>query len=119
MSGYDVWSDRDPFGPAMTDFRREVRSWFDVNVPPEWRLEPEHLVHDAGFLRAWQRTLYEAGWAGLSWPRSYGGGGGSLIELTVFQDEKAKAKPPPDISVVGTGIVGPMLMRRGSGEQCA
>ena len=30
--------------------------------------------------RAWQKTMHEAGWVGISWPKEYGGRGATLIE---------------------------------------
>ena len=36
------------------------------------------------YLRDWQRKLYEAGWAGISWPKEYGGRGASLMQQVIF-----------------------------------
>ncbi len=52
-------------------FRDELRAWLVAHVPPGW--EAEHL-HDTmeerfAFLRRWQKTVFDAGWAGIAWPR--------------------------------------------------
>ena len=46
------------------------------------------------FRREWQRTLHEAGYAGLSWPKEYGGRGATLIEQAIFNEEMARARRP-------------------------
>ena len=44
------------------------------------------------FEREWQRKLHEAGWAGISWPKEYGGRGATLIEQAIFGEELARAE---------------------------
>jgi len=39
------------------------------------------------FLRQWQRQVYEGGWAGLSWPKEYGGRGATLMEKAIFTEK--------------------------------
>ena len=58
------------FSPKEVTFRAEVRDWLQTNVPRERRpLEwPEMLAFD----KAWQRKQFDAGWAGISWPKEYG-----------------------------------------------
>jgi len=46
------------------------------------------------YLREWQRQVYEAGWAGLSWPKEYGGRGATLLEKVIFTEEMARAGAP-------------------------
>ena len=41
-----------------------------------------------------QRKLHEGGWAGISWPKEYGGRGATLIEQSIFGEELARAKAP-------------------------
>ena len=60
--------------PEETKFRDELRSWLEANVPKdwgEWREKP--LEESFPYLRAWQKKLYEGGWAAVSWPKEYGG----------------------------------------------
>ena len=59
---------------AEKQFRDELRAWLEANVPKdwnEWREKP--LEESFSYLRAWQRKLYEGGWAAVSWPKEYGG----------------------------------------------
>ena len=38
-------------------------------------------------LREYHKQLYEAGYVALHWPKEWGGGGASLIEQAIYQDE--------------------------------
>ena len=62
-----------------TRFRDELRAWLEQHAPKdsEHRRDGPIEQHFA-FLRSWQKTLYDGGWAGISWPREYGGRGSSL-----------------------------------------
>ena len=107
--------------PAQQEFRERVRSWLDQNIPAEWRLlasgsdMPRREVY--GFLRGWQRTLSEAGFIGLTWPKEYGGGGLTFLEEMVLQEEMALAKAPPILNVLGVGMAGPTIIAYGTEAQ--
>src|SRR5205823_2777753 len=59
------------------EFRDEVRAWLHANVPGDWerRRTEDDMRERFAFLRGWQRRVYEAGWAGIAWPKEYGGRG--------------------------------------------
>lgn len=107
--------------PTAERFRDQVRTWFQQHLPPGWGTSdfdsPTDEREEDLFLRSWQRTLHEGGWAGLSWPREYGGQGASLIAQAIFQEERDHAKAPPEIGLVGIQMVGPMLIHHGTEEQ--
>src|SRR5947209_9402043 len=69
------------------------------------------------YLKHWQRKLYEGGWAGISWPKAYGGRGASLMEQVVFWQEMALAQAPPLANVLGLGIIGPTIIAFGTEAQ--
>ena len=73
-------------------FRDEVRTWLRENVPREPRPTdgPEMRPYDL----AWQAKQYEGGWAGISWPRAYGGRGLSLVQQMIWHEEYALAGAP-------------------------
>jgi alkylation response protein AidB-like acyl-CoA dehydrogenase len=100
--------------PAEEAFRDEVRGWLDANNPG-----PEPSGDEAAFefRRDWQRRLNEAGWAGLSWPKEYGGRGATLIEQAIFNEEIARAHAPAVANVLGLAMGGPTVIAHGSEEQ--
>jgi alkylation response protein AidB-like acyl-CoA dehydrogenase len=103
-------------GSEERAFRDKVRTWLADNAPRENRpLDgPEMLAFD----KAWQKTQYEAGWAGISWPREFGGCGLSLVEQMIWHEEYARAGAPSiDGLFVGLSHAGPTLIAEGSEEQ--
>ena len=79
------------FTPAQDAFRQELRTWLAANVPPDQgplrHLQPQASAADLAFLKDWQRTVFEGGWTGISWPKEYGGRGASLIERMILDEE--------------------------------
>ena len=104
--------------PDETKFRDELRSWLEANVPKdwgEWREKP--LEESFPYLRAWQRKLYEGGWAAVSWPKEYGGRGATLMEQSLFWEEMARVEAPPMANSLGLGLIGPTIIAYGTDEQ--
>jgi alkylation response protein AidB-like acyl-CoA dehydrogenase len=67
--------------------------------------------------KAWQRTLHDGGWAGIAWPKEYGGQGGSAAEARAFAQEQARYDVDVGVFAVGIGMVGPTLIVHGTEEQ--
>jgi len=91
-------------------FRDEFRAWLHSNIPAEWDpsgFHDEDSKQRFEFLRAWQKKMYKAGWAGIHWPKEYGGRGVTLIEQTILIEEMARASAPPMINVLGLSLLGP------------
>jgi alkylation response protein AidB-like acyl-CoA dehydrogenase len=95
-------------------FRDEVRAWLGENHPGP---EPDREEAKFEFRRAWQRKLHDAGWAGISWPREYGGRGATLIEQAIFSEEMARAKAPSPANVLGLVMGGPVVIAHGTEQQ--
>jgi len=101
-----------------TQFRDELRNWLAQHVPADWdEMRQKPLESRFAFLREWQRTLYHAGWAGVSWPKEYGGRGASAMKQVIFWEEMARAGAPPLANVLGLGMVGPTLIAFGTEAQ--
>jgi len=67
--------------------------------------------------RRWQRTLFEGGWAGITWPKAFGGRGGSSVEQMIFSQEEARFEVSAGALSVGLAMVGPTLMAWGTPAQ--
>ena len=103
------------FSAEQRDFRDEVRTWLEEHKPRGIRPEGAEIrEYDLG----WQRTQFADGWAGISWPKEYGGRGGTLIEQLIWFEEYGRAGlPSVDACFVGLNHAGPTLMVRASQEQ--
>ncbi len=95
-------------------FRDELRSWLAEHHPGP---EPQGDEAAFRFRLAWQRELNQAGYAGLSWPREYGGRGATLIEQAIFNEEITRADAPPAANVLGLVMGGPVVIHHGTQEQ--
>jgi alkylation response protein AidB-like acyl-CoA dehydrogenase len=99
-------------------FRNELRAWLAANVPTDWEeRREESLEQRFDYLKSWQRKLYDAGWAGISWPKEYGGRGASLMQQVIFWQEMALAAAPPLANVLGLGLIGPTIIAFGTDTQ--
>lgn len=102
-------------------FRAELRAWLaDVlpSVPPEPPVEQwdARRVWDT----AWQRTLFDAGYAGINWPAEYGGRGATPTEHLIFLEETEHARAPyVGMNFVGLLHAGPTLVVEATPEQKA
>jgi alkylation response protein AidB-like acyl-CoA dehydrogenase len=105
--------------PNEQQFRDEFRAWLKTNVPEEWNggTSAEDRDDYIAYLRDWQRKLYEGGWAGISWPKEYGGRGVTLMEQAIFQEELARASAPQLIGTIGLSLVGPTIIAMGTEAQ--
>ena len=108
--------------PSEQKFRDEFRAWLSENVPEEWAgggTGAEDRAEYIEYLRAWQRKLYDGGWAGISWPKEFGGRGATLVEQAIFQEELARANAPQLIGTIGLSLIGPTIIALGTEEQKA
>jgi alkylation response protein AidB-like acyl-CoA dehydrogenase len=100
--------------PSEEAFRDELRAWLIGNHPGR---EPEGDLAGFEFRRAWQHNLHEAGWAGVSWPREYGGRGATLVEQAIYNEELTRARAPSAANVLGLAMGGPTVIAHGTEEQ--
>jgi alkylation response protein AidB-like acyl-CoA dehydrogenase len=103
-------------------FRDTVRAWLAANLPAGWGTPafatPRTMEDKLAFAKRWQRKLYDGGWAGLSWPREFGGRGATLVEQLIFSEEYAAARAPDLIDIgVGPALAGPTIIHYGTEEQ--
>ncbi len=99
-------------------FRDEFRAWLQANLPEA--SETSGRESDPNYwneLRGWQKQLFEGGWAGVSWPKEYGGRGATPIEESIYLSELAAAKAPERVGVIGEGLVGPTIIAAGTEAQ--
>jgi alkylation response protein AidB-like acyl-CoA dehydrogenase len=103
--------------PAEAEFRAEARAWLHDTLPGLGGPEPVHLEDKLDYFRTWQRLLYDAGYAGLSWPKQYGGGGADAKLRAVFNEELDRAGAPERLNIVGEDFAGPTIIEFGSPAQ--
>ena len=91
--------------PDEAAFRAELRAWLEANLPEDKRgSRGGSQRFDDAFGREWSRKLFEGGYAGLTWPKEYGGAGAPYSYQAIFLEEMAHAQAPPHVGVIGLGI---------------
>jgi 3-oxocholest-4-en-26-oyl-CoA dehydrogenase alpha subunit len=103
------------YTPEQEALRKEVQQFIAENVTPEILAE----VEEAGLrsrgpkTRAMYQKIAQRGWIGISWPREYGGQGGSRIEQYIVEEEFGRL----GIEVGGAGSGAPAILAAGTEEQ--
>jgi alkylation response protein AidB-like acyl-CoA dehydrogenase len=98
--------------------RTEARAWLEANVPRE-PLPSGDTAEGFALHRQWERKLYEARWAVVSWPKEYGGREASLVEWLIFEEEYYRAGAPQRVAQNGIFLLAPTLFHFGTEEQKA
>ncbi|HEY7927559.1 MAG: acyl-CoA dehydrogenase family protein [Candidatus Dormibacteria bacterium] len=102
--------------PAELAFRDELREWLVAHHPGPDPADTEGSIdHRLG----WQRTLFDAGYSGISWPREHGGRGATLMEQAIFNEELVRARAPSPANVIGLVMGGPVIITHGTDDQRA
>jgi alkylation response protein AidB-like acyl-CoA dehydrogenase len=102
------------FTEEQLAFRDELREWLAANAPGESPADEDEAYR---WRADWQRRLNDGGWAGVHWPKEYGGRGASLMETAIFFEEMGRAGAPLPANVLGLLLAGPTLMVWGTDAQ--
>jgi alkylation response protein AidB-like acyl-CoA dehydrogenase len=112
-------------------FRKEARAWLDGHAPRRVAGEqsdrsympgdgdPDADVRHLNACKEWQHTLFNGGWAGITWPVEAGGRGGAGWQQRIFNEEQSKYDVAVGAFAVGIGMAGPTIIAWGSPEQQA
>jgi alkylation response protein AidB-like acyl-CoA dehydrogenase len=114
--------------PAEARFRAEARAFLDahatlktgtdsdwsrgaVATDPAVQATYERRCHE------WQATLFDSGWAGITWPKAFGGRGGTPSDSIIFNQEARRYDVTTGFIGASQQLVGPPLMRHGTDDQ--
>jgi alkylation response protein AidB-like acyl-CoA dehydrogenase len=106
-------------------FRVRLREWLERNKAEVFGHDSDPTAdrdEDSGTrwqkTLQWHRRLYEAGYIALHWPKEWGGGGASLVEQAIYQDEVLRlGLPLYGANQLALDRIGPTLMFLGTEEQ--
>ena len=103
--------------PSEADFRAQARRWLQDTLPGLGGPEPARLEDKLDYWRTWQQLMYDAGYAGLSWPKEYGGGGADAKLRAIFNEELDRAGAPERLNIIGEDFAGPTIIEFGTAAQ--
>jgi alkylation response protein AidB-like acyl-CoA dehydrogenase len=100
-------------------FRRELRAWLEAHFTAEIADAVRDRFADGAFdaQRAWNATLFDAGYAAVSWPAVHGGRDAGLGEQLACHEEMARAGAPGPVNAIGVANIAPAIMSHGSADQ--
>src|SRR6202035_731956 len=118
------------YTPEQEKFRAEIAGWLERNSAEAFGRKGEGLgastaslldVRDDGRwaqLLDYHRRLYKAGYVALHWPKEWGGGGASLIEQAIYQDEVLRlGLPLYGANQLAIDRLGPTIILLGTEQQ--
>jgi alkylation response protein AidB-like acyl-CoA dehydrogenase len=103
-------------------FRAEVRTFLDRNAERKTGKRTVfrgRYVADADALRRakeWQARKADAGFAGITWPTQWGGGGGTPLQQVIYNQEESDYSVPRGVFEIGLGMCIPTMMTYGTPE---
>jgi len=104
-------------------FRSRVRAFLDANakrkdssVVAGYRAghDRPHALDEA---KAWQAKKFEAGYAGITLPKEWGGQGGTAIQQVIFDQEEQNYQVPRGFFDIGIGMCVPTIGTWGTQPQ--
>lgn len=110
---------------SVEDFRAEARGWLKANAPLRSGEDNPAILFpqrddEAAYVaeaRDWQERLFQAGFAGITWPAEYGGRDLTPVHQIVWVEESARYDIPVEIFGIGIGMGGPTILMWGTPEQ--
>jgi alkylation response protein AidB-like acyl-CoA dehydrogenase len=91
--------------PEEAAYRADARRWLDANAPAGVAWD------DIPAAKAWQAKKAEAGYAGITWPKDWGGQGLDAAKSVIFgEEETARLGNPGGIFMIGLGMCLPAVM---------
>ena len=107
------------FTKEELDFQNEVKDWIKENYPEDMKLRymnsPNGHITRQEHMK-WQQALHEKGWAGINWPKEFGGAEFSAAQKYLFNKEMSAAHAP-SVVAFGEKMVAPVIMAFGNEDQ--
>ncbi len=110
-------------------YRAEARAWLSQNASlktgvDDWstqktHVDPQALVDYFERCKAWQRTTFEGGYAGITWDTAHGGQGGEAWQTRIYNEEAADFDVTNGFLAATTAMLGTALRFHGTDDQKA
>ena len=101
------------------DFRARARAWLQANAPRRGAGEDDDEASQTTLAdqKAFQAKLYDAGFAGITWPKAYGGQGLTNAEQIAWSQETRNYDLPNGAFFIGISMPGNTILEIGSEAQ--
>ena len=108
------------FSEELEKYRAEAINWLTFALPKWWHNFEERVSDKKRYeevQKNWDQKLFEGGYAGISWPKEYGGQGESVLKEMIFEEEAGRIDAPRGYNFLGKILLGPTLLTYGTEEQ--
>jgi alkylation response protein AidB-like acyl-CoA dehydrogenase len=128
MTSTEIVDDERRETPELREYRLGARAWLREHMTPLRRLDDGSFEDPDGFepslervteARRLQARVFAGGYAGITYPREYGGQGLTLDHERIFLEESRGYDMPTRIFAYSLNILGPTLVEFGNHEQKA
>ena len=98
---------------ALETFRAGAAAWLESVAPVFGKAARKGLseTEDLALARRYQKAKFDAGYAGINWPREFGGQGLGHLEKVAFDTEEMKHGFPSVYFGISLGMPVPILMQ--------
>jgi alkylation response protein AidB-like acyl-CoA dehydrogenase len=104
----------------VDSFAQRARSWIDSNIPRLREVaESRSTSEQVELARRLQQSIFDAGFAGITWPEEYGGQSLTAAHMQAFSNALHGHENPYFMLSVSLGVIGPTLLEFGTAEQKA
>jgi alkylation response protein AidB-like acyl-CoA dehydrogenase len=109
-----------PDAPTIDEFRRRAADFISeaktdgIACRAFGAIMPPAMYDEA---KAWQQHMFASGFAGVSWPKEYGGQGYGPEFRLVWSEECARAEISPYMNFQGFVLAGGAILKYGTEEQ--
>ncbi len=109
--------------PQEAELRAEVRTFLAANAErrkpgtAEGYRSSQSAPGALERAKGWQAKKAAAGFAGVTWPKEWGGRGGTAIEQVIYNQEEAQYAVPRGFFEIGLGMCIPTLATWGTSAQ--
>ncbi|MCW3834463.1 acyl-CoA dehydrogenase family protein [Sphingomonas canadensis] len=101
--------------PEEAEYRARVRAWLNANAPAARGVAHGHEDSESiAADKAWQARKAEAGYACITWPREWGGAGGTTAQSVIFNEEESRLGLGSAVFGIGLGMCLPTILAVGS-----
>lgn len=101
--------------PEEAGYRETVRGWIRENTAEYEGLPPPASNEEfVARQKSWQKKKYDAGYAGITWPKAVGGQGEGPMKSIIFSQEEGRSAAPTGLYAIGLGMCIPTVFTHGS-----
>jgi alkylation response protein AidB-like acyl-CoA dehydrogenase len=104
---------------SVDAFRERARGWIEANIPATDGTPLAMGRERVERAQELQKKIFDAGFAGLTWPKEFGGQELTPAHMHAFIEELSGYENPYTMLSVSLGVVGPTILEHGTQEQKA